>query len=182
MVLFSLRCPTCGAKLDIAGKANEFTCQYCGNSYLLPQSVQNTPLADREHLDPLAVYTHRLQQWLKVGKYEICIHFISEEYFEDQRLLYANVEYRNSDTETLSCRRNQWILFDAEGYSYEAASKPALLEKRGRPALSERFVSRGMRVRGWIVFEIPPKIVLQRLQFLTGYLVTKTAEFLLHKS
>lgn len=55
-------------------------------------------------------------------------------------------------------------------------------EARGRPALGgERFATSGMRVRGWVAFKIPDGIVLARLQFLTGHLETRTAEFTLNR-
>jgi hypothetical protein len=104
---------------------------------------------------------------------------VQEEKVNEKRVIYLNVEYRNNGSETLSCRRSQWILFDAEGYTYDSATATVYYEGHSRPALGgERFISPGMKVRGWVAFEIPPTAIIERVQFLTGHLTTKTAEFL----
>jgi len=166
--------------LKIAGDRKQFPCDHCGNIYLLERNLQDLALADREQLLPLTTYTHQLQQWLKVGAYEIFLHNVQEEKVNEKRVIYLNVEYRNSGSETLSCRRTQWILFDTEGYTYDSVTTAVFYEGHSRPALSgERFISPGMKVRGWVAFEIPPTAMIERVQFLTGHLTTKTAEFLL---
>lgn len=178
--LIPLRCPTCGAKLQVAADTHQFSCNHCGNTYLLERKVQAITAQEREQLSPLTTYTHQFQQWLKVGNYDIMVHQILEEKIDKQRYLFVNVEYRNNSSDTLSCRRNQWILFDADGYSYDTESSPNLYQKQERPPLGgERFINPGMRVRGWVAFKIPSAVVVERLQFLTGYLSTKTAEFFL---
>jgi hypothetical protein len=180
--LIPLRCPTCGAKLQVAAEANQFSCNHCGNAYLLERKVQAITPQEREQLSPLTTYTHQFQQWLKVGSHEILVHQIFEETIDKQRYLFANVEYRNNSSDTLSCRRSQWILFDADGYTYDTEGNSDFFQKLERPALGgERFINPGLRVRGWIAFKIPAAAVIERLQFLTGYLSTKTAEFLLNQ-
>jgi hypothetical protein len=176
----ALRCPTCGANLNVAGDLNRFTCDHCGTSYLLEQKAQEIKQAERELLSPIATYTQNLQQWLKVGNYEIYLHSITDEKVGQDRIIYANVEYRNNINETLSCRPSQWVLFDTDGYTYDTLGMTALFEDRGRaPLRGERFINPGMRVRGWLAFKVPASSVLERLQFLTGHLTTRTVEFIL---
>jgi hypothetical protein len=178
--LVALQCPTCGARLQIAGDQNRFTCSHCDNAYLLERTLQEIAAAERDKLLPLATYTPHLRQWLKVGRYEIFVHAVFEEQRELRRVVYAEVEYRNTGLEQLSCRRSQWVLFDSDGYSYDPKSESALFGGHDRPPLAdERFMTSGMKVRGWIAFVIRTPARLERLQFLTGHLTTKTAEFLL---
>jgi len=178
--LFALRCPTCGANLQIAGDKNQFRCEHCGTAYLLEQMVKEIAAPQRDHLSPLTTYTHNLQQWLKVGKYEIFVHAVFEEKVESRRVVWADVAYRNNGTEQLSCRYSQWILFDSDGYTYDATSDSSLFKEKDRPPLGgERFITPGMRVRGWVAFVVRPQITVERLQFITGHLSTKIAEFLL---
>jgi hypothetical protein len=178
--LVALQCPTCGARLQIAADQNRFTCGHCGNTYLLEHKLQEMAAAERERLLPLATYTPHLRQWLKVGPYEIFVHAIFEEPVDSRRVVYAEVEYRNSGLEQLSCRSSQWVLYDSEGYTYDTQSESALFAAQERPRLAgERFLTAGMKVRGWVAFVIRKPAVVERLQFLTGHLTTKTAEFLL---
>ncbi len=178
--LIALQCPTCGAGLQVDEDSNKCSCAHCGNAYLLEQKAREIADAERERLLPLVTYTQQLQQWLKVGEHEIFVHAILDERGELERLVYVNVEYRNNSAETLSCRRNQWVLFDAEAYPYDTISNTTMLEQAGRPPIGgERFVTPGGRVRGWVVFKFPESAVVEKLQFLTGFLKTKTAEFLL---
>ncbi|GAB4577839.1 MAG: hypothetical protein Fur0022_05710 [Anaerolineales bacterium] len=180
--MISLQCPTCGARLDVAKTESQFTCAHCGNAFLFEKTVGETPVAERDHLSPQAIISHQLRQWLRVGNFEIFVHAILEEKENERRFIFVDVEYRNPGKETLSCRRNQWILYDAQGYTFDAASDSSLLEKRGRPPLTgERFVNSGMRVRGWVVFSPPMNVNLERLQFITGFFMPKTAEFILQK-
>jgi hypothetical protein len=101
---------------------------------------------------------------------------------QTQRLFFADVAYRNPSAETLSCRRSQWVLYDKEGYSYDAEGNNNLFTPKERAPLGgERFITPGTRVRGWVAFIIPKSAQIERLQFLTGHLSTKIAEFLLGK-
>lgn len=91
--------------------------------------------------------------------------------------MYVNVQYRNNSNENLSCRRTQWILYDADGYTYDPESKSAYFELFDRPPLSERVIPFGRQVRGWLAFKVPKTCRLECLQFLSGYLTKQTAEF-----
>lgn len=177
-----LTCPTCGARLRIASGASEFTCEHCGNSYLLEQKAGEISRGDREYLLPRSTTTRNLQQWLKAGEYEIEVHELFEEKIQAQRVFYANVEYRNNGTGSLSCRRNQWVLYDSENYTYDAATEIRYFSDKGLISLgSERFITTGMSVRGWLAFPVLSSAPLERLQFITGFLKTKTIEFMLNK-
>jgi hypothetical protein len=116
---------------------------------------------------------------MRAGLYELCVQAILDEPGKADRIWSIDVEYRNAGADTLSCRRNQWILFDDAGYSYDPLGDTSLLARHGRPALTgERFLTPGMRLRGWLAFKLPPDLRVQRLQFLTGFLNTHTVEFL----
>ena len=118
-----------------------------------------------------------------MGDYKIHVHSIKEEQVQVRRVVFVEVEYRNPGAETLSCRRNQWVLYDADEYTYKATPRTALLERSELPALGgESFIRPDMRVRGWLAFEIPSAAKLERLQFFTAFLGTKTAEFLLEEA
>lgn len=154
----------------------------------------------------------KIQQWVRVGDYEIFVHDVVEEHIapklkwdqyespemvlpdgtylttlpdaEDGRVMYVNVEYRNSTRDnTLSCRRNQWYLFDAEGYNYEAESTYSrdfvhLYENQNKRYLGgERLLNPQTRLRGWLAFKIPKEAVIERIQFITGFLGGKAADF-----
>lgn len=176
----ALRCPTCGANLQVTAENDRFSCEHCGNNYLLEQKASEIKPADRNRLAPITTYTHRFQQWLKAGEYEIYANELAEEVVQSGRLIFVNVAYRNSGKDTLSCRRNQWVLYDGDGYTYDALNEPRYFDGNARIGLNgERFISPGMHLRGWIVFRVPPAAGLERLQFLTGFLGTKTIEFML---
>ncbi len=142
----------------------------------------------------------KMREWVQTGNYTICVHeaidrripkggrssaahptmqlpdgtlvHVSED-IETERVIYINVEYRNnSDESSLSCRRNQWYLYDAEGYSYEATS--------GRDYLYDQ---QGMRYLGgerFINFQVPDEAQIERVQFITAFLGTKSADVKLH--
>jgi hypothetical protein len=80
----------------------------------------------------------------------------------------------------LSCRSNQWYLYDDQGYSYEAESSGALYEDKDLQYLGgERFLNRNMKLRGWLAFRVPETATIARLQFMTGFLGTETAEIMI---
>jgi len=176
-----LCCPTCGANLQVGGDKNQFSCDHCGTAYLLEHTLGDLLATEREHLSPLTTYTHQLQQWLNVGDYKVFVHHILEESINSERIVYVNVHYHNNSTTSLSCRRNQWVLYDIDAYPYDAITKSSLFTDR-HPLGGERFISPNMQVRGWIAFKISQDTVIERLQFLTGFLSTKTAEFFIRDS
>jgi hypothetical protein len=96
----------------------------------------------------------------------------------EERVVYAEVDYRNeTDVESMSCRVNQWHLFDQNGYSYEAQSDlgNTYLYREKRYFGSDRFIDPGMNARGWFAFTVPQDAKITVLQFLTKYVGTKTA-------
>lgn len=177
--LISLQCPTCGASLQVDQDSTKCSCGHCGNAYLLEQKAREIDAAQRGRILPLATYTHQLRQWLRVGEHEIFVHGILDEIFEKERLISVDAEYRNNSMEILSCRRNQWVLYDSDAYSYDTMSNTTVLEQHTRPPIGgERIISPGGRVRGWVAFKVPESAKPERLQFLTGFLKTKTVDFL----
>jgi hypothetical protein len=102
---------------------------------------------------------------------------------DDPRILFVNVAYRNPlRSGNLDCRRNQWWLYDSEGYSYEATgSNRFLYENNGKQFLGgQRYVSPGMMVRGWLAFELGRAVMPARIQFVDGFLAGNTADFSLN--
>jgi hypothetical protein len=126
--------------------------------------------------------THSIKEWIQVGDYDIFVHqiIVEKEVVDNKRLVYIEVEYANQrSAEELSCRVNQWVLYDSQGYSYEAKSSRNLYENKNVQYLgSDRFLSQNMQLRGWLAFEIPENAILKRIQFITAFLGTKTADIL----
>jgi hypothetical protein len=97
-------------------------------------------------------------------------------------ILFVNVAYRNPTTsKTIEARRNQWFLYDEEGYSYEAEGDNRFLyENNGKPFLGgTRYINPGLKARGWLAFAVTPTLIPERIQFVDGFLRGNTADFLL---
>jgi ribosomal protein S27AE len=176
----NLQCPTCGAGLQIAGGKSQFACGHCGNRYLLDRNLEDLGLAEREHIEPNITYTDHIQQWLRVGTYDVFLHSIALESVKKERVLYIDVAYRNSSAAALTCRHDQWVAFDLEGYTYEPVkdfSAPELYDGNGKRYLGmSRVLTPGMRLRGWLAFQLPASATVEYLQFSAG-IPAKTAEF-----
>ena len=127
--------------------------------------------------------TYDIQEWIQVGDYDIFLRKIVEQKStnSDKRLVYIEVEYANNRSkEELSCRENQWYLYDDQGYSYEVESSRDLYENMDVQYLGgERFLSQNMHLRGWLAFEIPNTATIKRVQFITAFLGTKTADIII---
>ncbi len=127
--------------------------------------------------------TYGIQEWIQVGDYDIFLHKIVEEKSSnsDKRLVYIEVEYANNRSEEeLGCRENQWLLYDEQGYSYEAESSRDLYENMDVQYLGgDRFLSQNMKLRGWLAFEIPNTAIIKRVQFITAFLGTETADIII---
>jgi DNA-directed RNA polymerase subunit RPC12/RpoP len=180
MELFTLHCPTCGAQLQITGAAHRFACEHCGNHYLLEHKIEELNPAEREHLQPTATFTNQVKQWIQVAEYKLHLHAISLELVGEERVLYADIEFRNESEQPFTCRHDQWIVFDNDGYTYEPAmdfAAPQVYEQRGRRYLGmTRMLTPGMRLRGWLGFILPATGMVKCLQF-SGGIPLKTVEF-----
>jgi hypothetical protein len=108
---------------------------------------------------------------------------VVEEKKDDKRIILIDIEYQNKTDDVLSCRSNQWVLFDIDGYTYSSFyNDPTLFEDRRRPSLTgQRFANPGGRLRGWLAFNVPNDVVIEKVQFLTAFLSTKTVEFTLQR-
>ncbi len=121
---------------------------------------------------------------IQVGDYDIIVHQITQEYVlnrddEQERIVYANVEYHNNTQDkALSYRLNQWSLFDVEGYAYEYEISSYLYQERDKQRLRESLLNPQTHVRGWVAFKVPQGVVLERLQFLTGFLAGQAADIM----
>ena len=168
----TLKCPTCGGRLKFDRSTQVFSCEHCGNLHLLENDAEKAPI----------IHNLPKRDWIRVGNFDILLHEVVDAWVSGQRVIYINVEYWNRRSkETLSCRYNQWVLFDRENYSYEAISADRqLFEDQGRPFFgAERFLNRTMHARGWMAFKVPATAQIMRLQFLTGFLNTSTVDILL---
>lgn len=176
----NLQCPTCGAGLQVAGEKNLFACGHCGNKYLLDRKLADLNAAEREHIQPSVTYTQQIQQWLRVAEYEVFLHSILMETVKKDRVLYIDVAYRNPSSAALTCRHDQWIVFDTEGYTYEPVKDfnfPELYEGNAKRYLGmSRIITPGMRLRGWLGFLLPASTTIEYLQF-SGGVPAKTVEF-----
>lgn len=167
--LITLQCPSCGARLHFEKGTQLLTCDHCGNTHLLEANGDKLPASPKLSG----------RDWLRVGDYEIFLHELSAEQDGDQQVIYINIEYANSRSKSpLSCRRNQWLLFDQENYSYEAeGTSKTLYEDKQRPYFGgERFLNLKMHARGWLAFKLPITARLKRLQFFTGFLSTRSID------
>lgn len=178
--LLSLQCPTCGARMPVAGDLNRFACEHCGNQYLLDRRLEELDRSEREHLRPAVTYTQQIRQWLQVADYEVFVHSLSEEAASPHRLLYVEIGYRNTASGPLTCRHDQWIVFDQHGYTYEPVrdfDQPEIYAGRARPYLGlSRTITPGMQLRGWLAFRLPASAAVDYLQF-SGGSPARTVEF-----
>lgn len=139
----------------------------------------------RDNFLPLATISklNRFDQWFRAGEYEVCIHNVIQEQDGSKIVVSLDVGYQNSlIDETIDCRRNQWVLFDTEDYSYdtEYGKYDDYLTKRGRhPLGSQRFINPSSKLRGWVAFQIPNTAVPAKIQFFSGFLKTFTVDFVL---
>ncbi len=177
--LFNLQCPTCGASLQADGSSKQIACEHCGNQYLLDKELEQMDDAQRENLSPAVTYTNKPGQWIKVAEVDVLLRSFSDETIGKERVLFAEVEYLNKTTDPLKYRHDQWIVFDKAGYTYEATMDylhPKLYKGKvyvGRT----RMLNPGMRLRGWLVFILPPESKIECLQFSAGSQPIKTLEF-----
>lgn len=179
----ALQCPTCGAGLQVTGEKNQFACDHCGNRYLLDRQLQDLAEEERAYLKPNVTYTQNIQQWLRVGEYEVFLHSVVVETVQKERVLYIEVAYRNTSIGALSCRHDQWVVFDREGYTYEPVKDydfRALYEGNAKRYVGmSRVITPGMRLRGWLGFVLPDTAIVEYLQF-SGGIPAKTVEIELH--
>jgi hypothetical protein len=108
---------------------------------------------------------------------------VEPELVDGKRLVFIEVEYTNQrSAEALSCRRNQWVLYDAQGYSYEAEYGDEVYEiKKVQYLGSERFLNQNLKLRGWLAFKIPETASVQRIQFFTSFLGTEAVDILVEE-
>lgn len=179
-IFINLQCPTCGANLQVAGAKNQFTCDHCGNRYLFDRKVEDFDATERERIIPNVTYTQHIEQWLRVAEYELFLHHISVETVKEQQVLYIDVSYRNQLIAPLTCRHDQWIVFDRDGYTYEPVkdyNSPELYDGNSKRYMGlSRTLSPGMRLRGWLAFLVPASTTIEYLQF-SGGIPAKTVEF-----
>lgn len=176
--LLSLQCPACGAPLQTTVEKNRLACQHCGNQYLFDRTLEEVAAA-KGGIQPTVTYTQHLQQWLRVADYEVFVHSLSQATITKERVLYIEIAYRNPATYPLTCRHDQWVIFDTNGYTYEPLrdfDKPEIYKSQQKPYVGlSRVITPGMNLRGWLGFLIPETATLVYLQF-SGGSPTRTVE------
>ena len=127
---------------------------------------------------------HAIKEWVRVGEYEVIVHKATGRVHgqgqNKARVISIEIEYRNETNEKdLSCRQNQWILYDENGYKYNAQSGSLAVHLYHDKHYfgNTCTLKPGMNVRGWLVFTLPENAKTQALQFITAFLNTQTAEF-----
>ena len=126
--------------------------------------------------------TYNMGDWMEVGDYDVMVHdMVTEDVVDGKYYVMLDVEYANNRSdEELSCRENQWILFDTDNYTYEVKTARYIYEDYGLTYMgSERFLTKGSHLRGWLAFELPQTAKINRIQFFNAFLGTKTGEILI---
>jgi len=77
----------------------------------------------------------------------------------------------------MSCRPNQWSLFDKQGHSYRRIAIGTHQYFRTRHQFREQVIGLGQNLRGWIAFSVPNDAEITVLQFKTAYIGAKIANF-----
>jgi DNA-directed RNA polymerase subunit RPC12/RpoP len=177
--LFSLTCPTCGAHLQISGEKDQFRCEHCGNKYLLDHKVSDIDESARRHLTPLVTYTQAIGQWLRVAEYDVILLRVDDRATGDGKVFHIEVEYQNKTDAPIKYRHDQWVLFDAEGHSFEPVkdfTHPHLYSEDKIYLGLTRVLNPGMKLKGWLAFVLPESSRFEYLQFSAGTPI-KTVEF-----
>ncbi len=145
----------------------------------------------------------KIGEWIHVKEYHFIVHEVRLDFvnkhepsaevqlFEDsgvvvldedtKRVFYINVSYENRNwRKSFSYRLNQWSVFDVEGYSYPSEYYyDYLFKKRELRPLMGGELNPNTRVRGWLAFILGRDTVLERIHFLSGFLVGKAVDIVL---
>jgi DNA-directed RNA polymerase subunit RPC12/RpoP len=71
----TFNCPNCGAKQEYLGGNTSLVCQYCGNSVLVPDEIQQAQ-AQEEARQMLSWPELRKNRWFKVGVVLFIVIFV----------------------------------------------------------------------------------------------------------
>lgn len=177
--LFSLTCPTCGSNLQVSGEKDQFHCEHCGNKYLLDHKVSEIDESARKHLAPLVTYTQTIGQWLRVAEYDVILHCVDHSVTKEGKVFHIEVEYRNKMDAPIKYRHDQWVVFDAEGHTFDPVkdfTHPHLYVEDRIYLGMTRVLNPGMKLKGWLAFVLPESSRFEYLQF-SGGTPVKTVEF-----
>jgi hypothetical protein len=62
----TFNCPTCGAQLEYQGGSSSLVCEYCGNSVVVPEDLQQAQA--QEEVRKLMTWSElRKNRWFQVG-------------------------------------------------------------------------------------------------------------------
>lgn len=126
---------------------------------------------------------HAFHEWVEVPPYHVAVHDARDGIVwddsgaEPRTVRSVLVEYANYTDAPLSYRLAQWMLYDTEGYAYEAELRTALYAAEALRRLKEGVTLTGQSVKGWVAFEVPDQARLAYLQFRPGYLPTASLAF-----
>jgi hypothetical protein len=110
---------------------------------------------------------------VKLGDYVIKVNKIqdytpSDEMFvakDGMKMVVIEVEYSNPTSDKqIHANPTDWSVSDNQGYSYDYGSSADTKE----PALNDKTLNPGGKVKGWLTFEIPKANKLTKAQFTPG--------------
>ena len=125
-----------------------------------------------------------MDQWVSVDDYTVrvegglkdaLIHDTGVRPPEDVRSVRILVVYANPSNQPLKYRLGQWLLFDAEGFSYESELRDQFYQDDARVKLREGVIDPGQQARGWVAFKIREKAQPAYVQFRADYMTRKVA-------
>lgn len=177
--LFPLKCPSCGAGLEVDGSLRKFECGHCGNRYLLDKTVESMPEGERQRVDPITTVTEKTGHWFRVAEVDVMLNYTGLHRTEKERILYAEIAYENRTEIPLKYRHDQWVVFDKSGYTFEPAKDYDYRHLYAGDKIylgMTRHLNPGMKLRGFLAFVLPESFAFEYLQFSAGY-PGKTIEF-----
>ncbi|MEL7362015.1 MAG: DUF4352 domain-containing protein [Bacteroidota bacterium] len=128
---------------------------------------------------------HAFHDWVDVAPYRVTATAQRDEQLWDRSALESRpvrsvrvlVAYANYADAPLTYRLGQWMLYDTEGFAYEARLQTDLYAGDALQRLKEGVILTGQHTQGWVAFEVPESARLAYLQFRSGYLSEHVASF-----
>lgn len=128
--------------------------------------------------------TYHLNQWIEIDDYLVQIEEVKEEIIhtrsssgsEKVRTVRLLVAYQNQTEGTLKHVGLQWLLYDADGYTYDNEIVLAYFGDDAPRKLKEGRINPGRQVRGWVAFKVPHDAVLVYAQFRANFMTPNTVD------
>ncbi len=127
---------------------------------------------------------YHLNQWIEIDDYLVQIEEVKEEIIQTRsssssekvRTVRLLVAYQNQTEGTLKHVGLQWLLYDADGYTYDNEIVLAYFGDDAPRKLKEGRINPGRKVRGWVAFKVPHDAVLVYAQFRANFMTPNTAD------